>query len=127
MNSDAFNEVKKEFDAKESELLGIKKTEYASDTDRLINFKEASRMVGLTPEHYCLVLITKHYHAISRAVSSGKYGWCWNNDLGEGLKQRIADARNYLLLLAAILEEEQHDGQDAKTLVVPALDKTKVL
>ena len=39
-------------------------------------------------------------------VRTGKYRWCWETEEGEGLKQRIADARNYLQLLAACLEEE---------------------
>lgn len=39
---------------------------------------------------------------------TGKYDWDWETDGGEGLKQRIVDARNYLLLLAACLEVETY-------------------
>jgi len=48
----------------------------------------------------------KHIQSISHAVRT-EYNWCWQTEQGhEGLKQRIADARNYLLLLAACLEAE---------------------
>jgi hypothetical protein len=109
MRVEDFRKLKSEFDDYEAMLLGVKKTEYANDADRLINFKEASQMVGLTPEYYCFVLITKHYHAIRKAVLEGEYNWCWSNEFGEGMKQRIADIRNYMLLLSALIEEKKGD------------------
>ena len=107
MRATRFNALKREFDEHETMLLGVKKTEYANDEDRLINFKEASVMSGLTPEHYCFTLVMKHIHAIRRVVVlDGEYEWCWSNEWGEGIKQRIADARNYILLLAALMDEK---------------------
>jgi len=115
MKIEEFRKLRQEFDDHEEMLLEVKKTEYANDADRLINFKEASQMVGLTPEHYCFILIAKHFHAIRKAVLEDKYNWCWNAEFGEGMKQRIADARNYLLLLAALMEEEYEETHHSTT------------
>lgn len=113
MITEDFTKLKQEFDDYENMLLEVKKSEYANDLDRLINFKEASQMIKLMPEHYCLALVMKHIHAIRTAILDGEYAWCWRNEFGEGLKQRIADARNYLLLLAALLEEK-NENRDTK-------------
>jgi hypothetical protein len=55
----------------------------------------------------------KHVQSIALAVRTGKYAWAWETEGGEGLKQRIADARNYLLLLAACLEAGSGSGLNA--------------
>lgn len=107
MDRAQFQMMKKAFDDHENMLLGVKRSEYANDVDALTNFKEASMMAGLSPKHYCLSLTMKHIHAIRKAVLDDKYTWCWNNEWGEGMKQRIADARNFLILLAALMEEEK--------------------
>ncbi len=57
----------------------------------------------------------KHIQSIVLSIKTGSYcdKWYWNDDGNEGLKQRISDARNYLILLAACIEEElkeKHSG-----------------
>ena len=61
----------------------------------------------MTPEQFENLReeILEHMQSITLAVRDGKYSWTWETEGGEGFKQRIADARNYLLLLAACLEE----------------------
>ena len=68
MKVEDFKKLKQEFDDHENMLLGVKKTEYATDEDRLSNFGDAGNMVNLSPEHYCLTLMTKHFHSIRKAV-----------------------------------------------------------
>jgi len=109
MNVEAFDRIKKEFADHEDELLHFKRGEYAGIEDVLANFKDVSAFLGMIPRLYCMALFGKHMGAIIRAVRSKepKRIWCWRLPSGEeGLKQRIADARNYLLLLAAIIDEE---------------------
>jgi hypothetical protein len=108
LDKQTFNDILSEFEEQEHKLLGVKRSEYAKDEDCLVNFKEVSAIVGLDPEEYCLILAMKHIHAIKRAVFSDQaIKWSWQDPVfGEGLKQRIADARNFLILLAAILEED---------------------
>lgn len=106
MNRESFQKLCSEFFEKESALLIEKRSEYAPDIDVLANFDSVASWLEMYPAEYCMVLIGKHLDSIRRAVKDPrKIVWEWNSDIGEGLKQRIADARNYLLLLAALIDE----------------------
>ncbi|MFA7186517.1 MAG: hypothetical protein WC082_16570 [Victivallales bacterium] len=106
MTPEQFNELCKEFLQKEEAILNWKRSEYSSKEDRLQNFREVAEFLGQRPSEVALAYLMKHIQSIALAVRTGKYRWCWETEEGEGLKQRIADARNYLQLLAACLEEE---------------------
>lgn len=100
--------VVEEFLAKEAPLRLAKRRDYASDEDPLANFKVVGSMSGLKPEQVAYVYTLKHIQAIGKAVMEGSWreSWSWETTGGrEGLKQRIADARAYLLLLAEVLDE----------------------
>jgi|LSQX01.1.fsa_nt_gb hypothetical protein len=101
-----FERIVKEFKEKEDELLRWKAGEYASGADRLKNFREVARLTGRKMSEVALMYLLKHIQSISQQVSTGVYRWEWETGGKEGLKQRIADAANYLHLLAACLEEE---------------------
>lgn len=102
---DEFKALVKEFDEHESALLCIKANEYGSEQDRLENFHWRARAEGKRPEEIALGDLLKHIHAIVKAIKENRYCWVWQSESGEGLKQRLADARNYLLLLAACIDE----------------------
>lgn len=109
MNLDRFKKVIAEFTDHEEILLNVKRSEYAATEDVLSNFKEVSRFLGMEPKQYCMALLGKHFHSIAKAVKEKNVGdiWFWEIKSGEGLKQRVADARNYLILLSALIEEEK--------------------
>ena len=101
-----FEQLVKEFQEQEALIMSHKGDEYAANEDRLQNFREVAQLIGQKPSVVALAYLLKHIQSISHAVRT-EYNWCWQTEQGhEGLKQRIADARNYLLLLAACLEEE---------------------
>ncbi len=108
MTNQEFENLREEFLSKEVELLEWKGGEYGSYCDRLLNFKEIANFVGLDGTAICLLYLLKHIQSITLAIKNNKHSdkWFWQDEKGEGLKQRIADARNYLLLLAACIEEE---------------------
>lgn len=110
MNVGDFRKLWDEFDSMERGLSDTKRGEYANDEDCLINFKEVAQFLGIMPEEYCMTVLAKHIHGINHAIrvvcSGGKYRWAWSDEFGEALKQRFADARNYLMLMAAIIEEK---------------------
>jgi len=106
MTPQQFENLRDEFLTHEARILDWKRGEYAPNDDRLQNFWEVSALTGLRLSEVALIWLLKHIQSISLAVRNGKYTWTWETEGGEGLKQRIADARNYLLLLAACLEEE---------------------
>jgi len=106
MTPEQFENLRDEFLVHEARILNWKRGEYSSNEDRLQNFREVAAFMGLRPAEVALTYLMKHIQSITLAVRYGKYSWTWTTEGGEGLKQRIADARNYLLLLAACLEEE---------------------
>lgn len=101
-----FREVFKEFTEKEDTILAWKASEYGEGGDRLQNFREIAEFLGYKTQDVALMYLLKHIQSISLAVKTDNYTWAWETDGGEAIKQRIADARNYLLLLAACLDEE---------------------
>lgn len=104
--------ILEEFLRKEAPLRQAKRRDYASDADPLSNFRAVGQMCDLRPEQVAYVYALKHIQAIGKAVMEGSWreSWSWETTGGsEGLKQRIADARAYLLLLAEILEEGHGD------------------
>lgn len=106
MTNDRFKELQQEFMKHEAGILEWKRGEYAPHDDRLQNFREVAAFLNKRPAEVALTYLMKHIQSITLAVRTGSYNWTWNTEGGEGLKQRFADARNYLLLLAACLEEE---------------------
>jgi len=101
-----FNKLMQEFTEKEATILAWKAGEYSNEKDRLQNFREIAEFVGSKPQDVVLLYLLKHIQSIALAVRSSDYVWAWETEAGEGMKQRIADARNYLLLLGACMEEE---------------------
>ena len=106
MTPQQFENLRDEFLTHEARILGWKRDEYSLNEDSLQNFREVAAFMGLRPAEVALTYLMKHIQSITLAVRYGKYSWTWTTEGGEGLKQRIADARNYLLLLTACLEEE---------------------
>ena len=110
MTREQFENLRDDFLVHEARILDWKRDEYSEGTDCLQNFREAANFLGQRPAEVALSYLMKHIQSIALAVRSQSYSWAWQTDKGEGLKQRIADARNYLLLLAACLEEENEEN-----------------
>lgn len=107
------NNVVDEFQAQSADLLRKKGGEYATDDDRLKNFRQVADLIGLDPEAVCMTYLLKHMQSLSQSIQTGDRPWAWRDeDGGEALKQRIADAINYLYLLAAILEHNQQEDPE---------------
>lgn len=97
-----------EFSEKTISLLRSKAADYANDEDRLKNFREVASAANTTPEKVCFIYMMKHVQAIGNMVDRDDFVWEWTKpDGSEGAKQRIADAINYLFLLAANVEHSQ--------------------
>lgn len=77
--------------------LEAKATEYASDVDRLHNFKKASALLGCTSLEAALALKTKHTVSIADMVTSGKefpLSVWW---------EKLGDEINYDVLIYALV------------------------
>lgn len=100
MNSEWFEKViKEQIKTCEDVLIG-KAKEYATDDDRLHNFKNAAGMMSCGPKEALAGMMAKHTISVYDMCRSGKdYPIeLWN--------EKITDHINYLLLLKAIVEEE---------------------
>lgn len=104
-----FEALCKEFLETEQELMTWKADEYSDGIDRIENFRTVAGFLEITPAQVALAWLLKHIHSITLAVSGKDFSWAWETESGEGLKQRIADARNYLLLLAACIDADVVD------------------
>ncbi len=100
-----FKNLVKEFLDKEGTILNWKGTEYTSGVDRLQNFREIAAFLDMEPADVALMYMLKHVQGIKKQIQERRFVWAWEGESGEGLKQRFADVRNYLLLLAACLDE----------------------
>ena len=114
MTPEQFENLRDEFLIHEARLLDWKAGEYSNKTDRLMNFRQVAEFLNQRPAEVALAYLLKHVQSITLAVRTGHYAWAWETEGGEGLKQRIADARNYLLLLAACLDEETIAEKETK-------------
>ena len=81
-------------------LLVRKGEEYSLEEDRLRAFKRAAALQGISPKRALCGMMTKHIVSI--------YDMCESNERfsGERWTEKITDAMNYLILLKAMVEEE---------------------
>ena len=107
VHSKEFNALATDFNVKEIEILKWKAGEYCDGADRLMNFRQIAELMDIKMSEVALLYLMKHIQSIVLAVKEDKVKWVWETEGGEGTKQRISDARNYLILLAACIQQEE--------------------
>ena len=101
MKVDEFFEWMAEVQKSELNLMMAKGKEYTvSDEDKLKNFKSIAERLKLSPEIVCMTYTLKHLDSIRNYILTGI------ESSSEPIDGRIMDARNYLLLLLAIIREK---------------------
>ena len=105
---DFFKWAEEEFKT-EMELMRVKGEEYTvSNEDKLKNFKSIADRLETTPSEVAMVYLLKHMDSIRNYVLNGVEA------SDESISGRIRDARNYLMLLhAIILESKGLDEREA--------------
>jgi hypothetical protein len=109
MEQRAFNDFVDSFLRECASLLSVKGHEYAGSFDRLANFKRGADLTGCTPEQVAFVYLSKHYDAIATYVREGQ-----SPPSAELIESRLQDLLNYVLLLAALIQERS-DSCDTHT------------
>lgn len=102
MNGIAFNTIIDKTLDRCKEILKTKAGEYATDIDRLHNFKVAAVIENCTPAQALGGMMAKHTVSVYDMINSGKD---YPMELWD---EKITDSINYLLLLKAIVEEGVH-------------------
>ncbi len=82
----------------ENTILHSKGIEYSGKRDRFNNFKKLGDELNLDPKKILWIYLKKHMDGILSYIN-GEY------EGGEPIIGRIHDARNYLALLAGMIEE----------------------
>lgn len=106
MNAERFDQVLNEQIKRVIDILGSKADEYASDKDRLHNFKASGMLQHISPIEALRGKMAKHTISIYDMIGSGVVYPI------EQWDEKITDHINYLILLRALLIEEEEE--DAK-------------
>jgi len=108
MKESEFLEIYKRMVTNEEKIMYSKGMEYTQSdlkTDRLANFYRIANELNTDPKMVCYIYMKKHLDSIACYVKTGKE-YC-----DEGIEGRINDARNYLVLLNAIIQEQKKEGK----------------
>lgn len=91
---------------KTQKTLGVKAVEYATEDDRLHNFKLAASHFSIaareSPAEVLIGMMRKHWASIADLVNRH---WNGSDIPPEMIDEKIGDAINYLILLEATLRE----------------------
>lgn len=79
-------------------VLANKAGEYATDLDRLYNFKRGAGVLQKTPAQVCVAYMTKHLVSVIDLVEKDDY-------LVSQIDEKLGDLINYCILLEAVLLE----------------------
>ena len=126
MNVEKFNKMLEERIEKTRQVLDSKNKEYASNSDKLHNFKRAGDMLRQTPEQALVGMWTKHIISILDIVDQidtanrpripadytleefTKYLKAKKLTIAT-VEEKIGDAVNYLILLEALIKERYEE------------------
>lgn len=101
MTKQDFLKFREQLQKEEEEIIKGKGEDYTkSSEDQLANFKEGS-IFGLTPLQTAGIFTKKHVDAIYNYIKTD------GKSESEPIRERIKDARNYLLFILALIEDEK--------------------
>mgnify|MGYP001290536752 CR=1 FL=1 len=106
MKEEEFLAIMKRMIENEEKIMCCKGMEYTSGdlkTDRLANFYRIAKELDQDPKVVCYIYAKKHWDSITNYVKCGKE---YSN---EKISGRINDLRNYMILLNAIIIEQNKE------------------
>lgn len=97
MKADAFDKIVEEELQATVDMLKSKANEYATDGDRLSNFKTAAALRGVSPADALMGMLAKHMVSVADMVKTP-------NDYTPAIwDEKLRDVRNYTILLKGVL------------------------
>lgn len=114
MDSKRYREIINEADNRRRGIVQAKGPEYTGGhADVLRNFKVVGKRLGIPPLVVLGVYMNKHLDSINTFLKEETYTWFNGGpdlsermEQGEGIISRLDDARNYMDLCEALLEDE---------------------
>lgn len=105
MNAKDFYKIIEDRLDKCKKVLCCKAAEYATE-DRLHNFKVAAELQGVTPMTALAGMMCKHTVSVYDLIRDHQQG----KEISRGMwDEKIGDSINYLLLLTALIEDEDNE------------------
>lgn len=109
MDAKKFEKLCKALLDESQNTLFWKSQEYATDTDRLANFRQPSSMMEASPAEVCLMYQMKHIASIAKIAKESSKGVLPTREL---LQEKCKDTINYTLLFyAAMIEMIEHEEE----------------
>ena len=112
MKAEKFEELCRELLAKSEETLFKKSKEYASDEDRLANFRQPTKMMDMSTAEVCLMYQMKHISSIAKIAKESSRGILPAKEL---LQEKCQDMLNYTLIfyttMCELLEQSKQDQE----------------
>lgn len=102
MDAKKFEKLCKELLDESQNTLFWKSHEYASDEDRLANFRQPSSMMNCSPAEVCLMYQMKHISSIAKMAKESSKGILPTKEL---LQEKCKDMVNYTLIFYTIMSE----------------------
>ena len=99
MTHEEYDVMYKKMYEEECSIHKTKGKEYSTDADRLANFKKLAEETGVSDVCVCWIFLKKHLDSIASFVRTGK------EFSEESIYSRIKDARIYLALMRALIED----------------------
>ena len=110
MRTEEYEKLKREAFEDRAMMAASKAREYASDHDRLDNFKRLGVDAGIDPIAVLAIYWGKHVDSIKsfcRSISQGKTLAEIESGFSEPIEGRIDDCQEYLDLLRALIKERR--------------------
>lgn len=101
MNRDSFDKHCDKFIVSITDEMRKKGKDYSGDDDILNNFKRNADALGVSKYTILAVYMNKHLDAVNKFMKDP------NDSTSEPILGRIGDAINYLLLLSAMIKEDE--------------------
>lgn len=102
MTNDQFIALDSALLRRAEEILNQRKAGYATDSDRLANFKEGAARSGITPLQVCHLYLQKGLSVLDKFAQGREVP-------GETVEERFCDAINYIRLMYALYKEQNED------------------
>lgn len=103
MDSVVFSEIVNKQFGRCLSLLEVKNNEYTPDLDRLSHFKKAAVLMGCSPKQALVGMLSKHIISIFDMCNTQ------TKMPVERWNEKITDTINYMLLLSALVMEENNE------------------
>jgi hypothetical protein len=105
MNSERFNELRKEIIKRSFSIADAKGKDYTNgNTDILKHFKEGGKDFDIPTEKYLGIMLKKQMNAVYNYIKTN------GQSESEPIEQRISDSINYLIFLEALIMETREQG-----------------